>query len=94
MSRFRLTLFVTGQTARAERAVANLRSICDDALGGEYELVVVDVLEQPQLADTERVVATPTLIKRLPLPPRRVIGDLSDREQVLLALDLHPQTST
>lgn len=86
-----LTLFVTGRTTRAERAIANLRRLCEEELDGCYELKVVDVLEQPQLAEDERILATPTLVKQLPPPLRRVIGDLSDKEKVLLGLDLRPR---
>jgi circadian clock protein KaiB len=79
-------LYITGQTPRSERALANLRQICDDALGSNYELVIIDVLEQPHLAEEDRVMVTPTLIKLVPPPPRRVLGDLSDRERVLSEL--------
>jgi circadian clock protein KaiB len=81
---------VTGKTPRAERAIANLRRICDEELQGQYEMVVIDVLENPQLAEDEKILATPTLIKQLPPPLRRVIGDLSDKEKVLLGLDVWP----
>lgn len=83
-----LKLYITGMTPRAERAVANLRRICDEELGGQYKLIVVDVLEQPQLAEDEKILATPTLIKVLPAPLRRIIGDMSDTEKVLLGLDM------
>jgi circadian clock protein KaiB len=86
-----LRLYVTGKTPRAEQAIANLRRICDEELHGQYELEIIDVLEQPQLAEDEKILATPTLIKRLPPPLRRVIGDLSDRDQVLLGLNVWPQ---
>jgi circadian clock protein KaiB len=82
-----LTLFVTGGSARSQRAVTNLRQLCDD-LGPRCELTIVDVLERPQLAEDERILATPTLIRRWPLPPRRIIGDLSEVDRVLLWLDL------
>jgi circadian clock protein KaiB len=82
-----LTLFVTGQSVRSQRAVANLRSLCD-GLGDRCELTVIDVLERPQVAEDERILATPTVIRHRPLPLRRVIGDLSDRAKVLLWLDL------
>ena len=81
-------LYVTGQTPRSQAAIANLRRICEDELAGRYELVVIDVLERPQLAEDEKILATPTVIKELPLPIRRVIGDLSDTEKVLVGLDL------
>ena len=83
-----LTLYVTGQTARSVRAITNLRRICDEQLGGEYDMNVIDVLERPQLAEDEKILATPTLIKELPLPIRRIIGDLADTEKVLLGLDV------
>ena len=88
MARVKLTLYVTGQTPNSQRAIANMRRICEEELGGEYELVIVDVLERPQLAEDERILATPTLIKELPLPLKRIIGDMSDTEGVLLGLDL------
>jgi len=83
-------LYIMGQTPRSERAIANLRRICDEALGSDYELVIIDVLEQPQLAEEDRVMVTPTLIKQVPPPPRRVLGDLSDTERVLSELHLQP----
>jgi circadian clock protein KaiB len=89
-----LKLYVTGSTPRANLAIANLRRICEQELNGDYELVIIDVLEQPQLAEDERILATPTLIKQLPPPLRRVIGDLSDSEKVLLGLELRTGEST
>lgn len=88
MNQYTLKLYVTGNTPRAERAIANLRRICEEDLGGTYEMVVIDVLKRPQLAEDEKILATPTLIKHLPPPLRRIIGDLSDTEKVLLGLDL------
>jgi circadian clock protein KaiB len=88
LSRFLLKLYVTGKSPKADAAVANLRRICEDELQGEYELEIIDVLENPQIAEDERILATPTLIKQLPPPLRRVIGDLSDRHKVLLGLDV------
>jgi circadian clock protein KaiB len=91
---FILKLYVTGNTARAERAIRNLRRICDEDLHGHYKMVVIDVLERPQLAEDERILATPTLIKSLPPPLRRIIGDLSERDKVLLGLDIEmPRTN-
>lgn len=84
-----LKLYVTGKTPRSERAIANLRRICDADLEGRYELTIIDVLERPQLAEDEKILATPTLIKELPPPLRRIIGDLSEKESVLLGLDLY-----
>jgi circadian clock protein KaiB len=83
-----LQLYITGITPRSERAIANLRRICEERLDGHYEMVIIDVLERPQLAEDEKILVTPTLIKSLPLPSRRVIGDLSDMEKVLSELDL------
>jgi circadian clock protein KaiB len=88
MDQYRLKLFITGQTARSSRAINNLRRICEEELGTEYELSIIDVLERPQLAEDERILATPTLIKEFPPPVRRIIGDLSDTKQVLLGLEL------
>lgn len=88
MTDFVLKLYVTGKTPRSERAISNLRRICDEELAGKYDMAVVDVLERPQLAEDEKIIATPTLIKELPPPLRRIIGDLSDTEKVLLGLDL------
>lgn len=94
MSKFKLKLYITGRTPRSEQAIVNLRQICEEQLGGDYELIVIDVLERPQLAEEEKILATPTLIKELPPPLRRIIGDLSDREKVLLGLDILPGMSS
>jgi len=83
-----LRLFVTGMTTRSSRAVHNLRTICDEYLGGRYELEVIDIYQQPALTKGEQIVAAPTLIKKFPLPMRRIIGDMSNRDGVLLGLDL------
>jgi circadian clock protein KaiB len=84
-----LKLFVTGASARTVTAIANLNRICEQELAGRYELQIIDVLEHPELAESEKILATPTLIKSLPLPLRRVIGDLSNTEKVLLGLEVH-----
>jgi circadian clock protein KaiB len=83
-----LKLYIAGRTSRTEHAITSLRDICERELGGEYQLVVIDVLERPQLAEDERIFATPTLVKELPPPLRRVVGDLSNRERVLIGLDI------
>lgn len=88
MSKYLLKLYITGQTPRSQRAIDNLRRICEGELGGQFEMVVIDVLERPQLAEDEKILATPTVVKELPAPIRRIIGDLSDTERVLLGLDL------
>jgi circadian clock protein KaiB len=94
MNKILLKLYVTGQTPKSERAIANMRRICEGELEGQYELVIIDVLERPQLAEDEKILATPTLTKELPLPLRRIIGDLSDSDKVLLGLDMQPYTAT
>ena len=90
MTKYVIKLYVTGQTPRSLQAIANLRRICDVELGGTYEMAVIDVLERPQLAEDEKILATPTVVKELPHPIRRIIGDLSDSDRVLLGLDLRP----
>ena len=86
--RYLLRLYVTGMTTRSERAVRNLQGICDEYLKGRYDLEVIDIYQQPVLAKGEQIIAAPTLIKKLPLPMRRIIGDMSNRERVLVGLDL------
>jgi len=90
MADYILKLYITGSTPNSERALANLRRLCEEQLDERYEVQVIDVLQNPQLAEDDRILATPTLIKALPPPLRRVIGDLSDKEKVLLGLDLRP----
>ena len=82
---------MTGASPRTGAAVANLRRICEEELEGQYDLEIIDVLEFPELAEDERILATPTLIKSLPPPLRRVIGDLSNKEKVLLGLEVLPK---
>jgi len=83
-----LKLYVTGVTPRSQTALKNLEKILDEDYKGVYSLKVIDVIKQPQLAEDDKILATPTLIKILPPPVARIIGDLSDREKVLLGLDL------
>ena len=83
-----LKLYITGHTSRSDRAIANLRRICERELRGQYRMEVIDVMQRPQLAEDEKIMATPTLIRILPLPMRRIIGDLSDVDKVLIGLDL------
>lgn len=90
MNKYLLKLYIMGHSPRAERAIANLRRICEDELEGRYEMVIIDILERPQLAEDEKILATPMLIKQLPPPLTSIIGDLSDTEKVLLGLDLLP----
>lgn len=86
--KYLLKLYITGQTPRSERAITNLRRLCEAQLAGRYEMVVIDVLERPQLAEEEKILATPTLVREAPPPRRRIIGDLSDIAKVLIGLDL------
>jgi circadian clock protein KaiB len=83
-----LRLYVTGATSSSRRAILNINSICSEHLQGKYNLEVIDIHQKPTLAKDEQIVAAPTLIKQLPLPLRRIIGDLSDRDSVLFGLDL------
>ena len=93
MPKFLLKLYITGQTPKSERAIANIHRICEEEFKEKYELVIIDVLERPQLAEDEKILATPTLTKELPPPLRRVIGDLSDTAKVLLGLDIQPYST-
>ena len=86
-----LRLYVAGQTPKSIAAFANLKKICEDHLAGRYQIQVVDLLENPQLASGDQILAIPTLVRRLPAPVRRIIGDLSNTERVLIGLDLVPQ---
>ncbi len=88
MKRFVLKLYVAGRTPRTERAISAMQAICEKDLASVYDLAVIVVLERPQLAEDEKILATPTVVKELPPPLRRVVGDLSDRERVLVGLDL------
>lgn len=86
--RFVLRLYVTGSTVRSSQAVANVRSLCEEYLPGRYDLEVVDIYQQPGEAAKDQVIAAPTLIKELPMPIKRLIGDLSDRDKVIVGLNL------
>ena len=88
MDKYLLKLFITGRTARSEHAIENLKKICEEELKDKYDLQVIDVLEMPNLAEDDKVMATPTLIKQLPPPIQRLVGDLVDREKVLKYLDI------
>jgi circadian clock protein KaiB len=83
-----LRLFVTGLTPRSTRAISNLKAICNEYLLGRYDLEVIDIYQQPELTKGEQIIAAPTLIKKQPLPIRRIIGDMSRRDLVLSGLDL------
>jgi circadian clock protein KaiB len=86
--RYVLKLYVTGTTRRSAEAVANIRALCEQHLAGRYDLEVIDIYQQPGQAVGEQILAAPTLVRKLPAPARRVIGDLSNRERVLVALDV------
>jgi circadian clock protein KaiB len=88
---FDLRLYVAGQTPKAVRAFANLRKICDEHLAGRYRIEVIDLLEDPQLGRGDQILALPTLVRRLPQPIKKIIGDLSNTERVLVGLDLRPR---
>jgi circadian clock protein KaiB len=88
--KYLLRLYVVGATAGSQRAISNLREICETELAGRYELEVIDIYQQPRLAEGEQIIAAPTLVKELPPPVRRLVGDMSDRDRVLLGLDLQP----
>lgn len=91
LARYDLRLYVAGMTPRSARALANIKEICEEHLKGRYALEVVDIYQQPKLAEGDQIVAVPTLLKQLPQPLRRLIGDLSDRARVLIGLDLRPR---
>lgn len=86
-----LKLYTTGQTPNSIRAFENLKKICEEELNEEYEIKVIDILKEPQLAEDDRIIATPTLVKSLPAPLNKIIGDLSNREKCLLGLDIIPK---
>jgi circadian clock protein KaiB len=88
--RYVLRLYVTGSTPRSARAIQNIKRICNERLSGRYDLEVIDIYQKPSLAQGEQIIATPTLIKKLPEPVRKLIGDMSNEENVLLGLDLRP----
>lgn len=87
-NRYVLRLYVAGQTPKSVHAIANIKKICEENLKGRYVLDVIDLYQQPQLAQGEQIIAVPTLIKKLPPPLRRIIGDMSNTERVLVGLDL------
>jgi circadian clock protein KaiB len=89
---FDLRLYVAGQTPKAARAFANLRKICEEHLAGRYTIEVIDLLDDPRLGRGDQILALPTLVRRLPEPIKKIIGDLSNTEKVLVGLDLRPRT--
>jgi len=92
-AKYVLRLYVTGMTPKSTQAIANVQTLCKKYLKGYYELEVIDIYQQPKLAKGEQIIATPTLIKKLPLPLRKLIGDMSDTERFLVGIDLKPKIS-
>jgi circadian clock protein KaiB len=90
---YNLRLYVAGQTPKSITALANLKTICEEHLAGRYRIEVIDLLQQPQLAAGDQILAVPTLVRRLPEPLKKIIGNLSDKERVLVGLDLRPDGS-
>jgi len=86
-----LRLYITGMTPRSSQAIEHIREICETHLKGHYELEVIDIYQSPSVAQAEQIIAAPTLIKKLPLPLRRLVGDLSNEERVLAGLDVWPK---
>jgi circadian clock protein KaiB len=87
-----LRLYVAGQTAKSIRAIANLKRICETHMAGKYRIEVIDLLENPALAQGDQILALPTLVRKLPRPMRKIIGDLSNEDRVLVGLDLKVRT--
>jgi circadian clock protein KaiB len=86
-----LRLYVAGTTSKSLRAVANIKEICETSLKNRYDLEVIDIYQQPVLVKGEQIIAAPTLVKQLPLPLRKFIGDMSDTDRILVGLDLKPR---
>jgi circadian clock protein KaiB len=91
VERWNLRLYVAGQTPKSIRAFANLKKICREHLEGNYSIEVIDLLKKPQLASGDQILAIPTLVRQLPSPMKKIIGDLSNTERVLVGLDLVPR---
>jgi circadian clock protein KaiB len=88
---YELRLYVAGQTSRSVTAFANLKKICEEHLKGRYRIQLIDLLENPKLAKGDQILALPTLVRKLPTPVKKIIGDLSNKERVLVGLDLRPR---
>ncbi len=91
MQTYILRLYIAGMTAKSTRAMLNIKKICEENLKGRYELEVIDIYQQPELAHEAQIIASPTLIKELPLPLRKFIGDMTNKERILVGLDLTPK---
>lgn len=92
-TKYDLCLYVAGMSPRSQKAIRNIRSICEEELMGRYVLEVIDIYQQPELAQEEQIVAVPTLIRKQPLPPRKLVGDMSDRDKVLTGLEIPQPTA-
>ena len=90
---YQLRLYVAGSTPQSQRAIASIKRVCEEHLAGRYSIEVIDLLENPQLAAGDQILAIPTLVRRLPPPIRKIIGDLSNTERVLVGLDIRPSTT-
>lgn len=93
VAKWELKLYVAGQTPKSLKAFANLKSICEEHLAGEYHIEVIDLVKNPQLAKGDQILALPTLVRKLPQPVRKIIGDLSNTERVLVGLDLRERST-
>jgi circadian clock protein KaiB len=91
IKKWNLRLYVAGQTPKSLTALANLKRICDEHMNGQYAIEIIDLMENPQLAQRDQIVAIPTLVRELPSPLKRIIGDLSNTERVLVGLDVVPR---
>ncbi|HEY8930977.1 MAG TPA: circadian clock KaiB family protein [Mucilaginibacter sp.] len=92
--KYELRLYVAGKTAKSATALANLRKYCEEHLKGQYQIEVIDLLVQPQLAEGDQIFAIPTLVRKVPKPIRKIIGDLSNEEKVLVGLNIRPVKTT
>jgi circadian clock protein KaiB len=92
-AKWELKLYVAGQTAKSLQAFVNLKRICEEHLSGKYHIEIIDLVRNPQLARGDQILALPTLVRKLPEPVRKIIGDLSNSERVLVGLDLRPRQS-
>ncbi len=90
---YELRLYVAGKTSKSVTALSNLKKYCEEHLKGQYTIEVIDLLEKPQLAEGDQILAIPTLVKKVPEPVRKIIGDLSNEEKVLVGLDIRPKVS-
>ena len=91
---YQLRLYVTGTTMRSTQAISNIRALCEEYLTGHYDLEVIDIYQQPAQATHQQIIAAPTLVKERPVPPRRLVGDLSNRDKVLVSLNINKKPAT